>query len=128
MIASWRMDLNRIVLIFNVSSVASTLLALIVHTQTELGLNIYVAVSDVGDNVTRAYTIATDTHTAVTEVQRDFAGTNLVVANTHTMVSDIHRQMLGGREGADDQRQLVSNVQTVPTTEYVLTVSQTQTR
>lgn len=118
--------LGNFILIFNVNSVASTRLALTVHTQTELGLNIYVAVSDVGDNVTKAYTVATDTHTVVTEVQRDFAGANLV-ANTHTMLSDIHRQMLGGREGADDRHQLVNNVQTMPTTECVLTFAQAQT-
>lgn len=106
-IAGWRMDLNRILLVFNVRAVVSVWPtcadALAVHPQTELGLNIYVIVSDVRDGVTKA-------HTAVAEVQRD-------VADTHAMVSDIRRAMMRGQEGADDQRWSVSNTQTIPAAE-----------
>ena len=44
------------------------------------------------------------------------------------MVSDIHRTIVKGREGADDQRRLVSDIRTMPTTKYVLIVAQDQTR
>ena len=101
------MDLNRILLVFNVRSVVSAWSILTVHSQTELGLNIYVAVSDVRDDVTKTHT---------------------VVADTHAVVSDIRRKMMGSQEGADERRRSVSDIQTRPTTKYVLTVAQDQTR
>ena len=87
-IASWKPDLNRILLVFNVRPVVSVWPALTVHSQTELGLGIYVTVSDVRGGVTK-------THTIVSEVQRD-------VADTRAMVSDIRRDMLRSQEGTGD--------------------------
>jgi hypothetical protein len=94
-----------------------------VHSQTELGLNIYVAVSDVRDGVTKTHTVVADTHTAVAEVRRD-------VANTHAMVSDISRKVLGSPEGDDNQRRPVSHTRTrtMSIPKCMLTVSQTQSR
>ena len=109
------MDLNRILLVFNVCSVISirrSVLALTVHLQTELALNIYGTVSDVRDGVTKTHTAVVDTHSVVSEVQRDVADTHVVVADTHTMVSDIRRQMLGSQEEADDQHRSVSDTRT----------------
>ena len=90
--------------------------ALTVHPQTELGLNIYVVVSDTCDGVTNF------THTVVCKVQQD-------VANTHAMVSDISRKVLGSPEGDDDQHRLVSDarIQTVPVPKCMLTIAQTRT-
>ena len=110
------MDLNRILLVFNVRSVVSAWSILTVHSQTELGLNIYVAVSDVHDGVTKTHGVVTNTHAVVTD-------THIVVADTHAVVSDIRHKMMGNREGADDQRQLVRDIQTRPTTKYVLIVA-----
>ena len=56
-----------------------------VHPQTELGLNTYVAVSDVCNTVT-------NTHAFVYEVRQD-------VENTHAMVSDISRKVMGSPKG-----------------------------
>ena len=114
MIASWRTDLSRILLVFNVCSVVSVRSVLTVCSQTELGLNIYVAVSDVRDGVTATHAAVADTH--------------VVVADTHAMVSEIHRKMTGSQDGADDQSWLVSDIRTVPTTKYMLTTAQDQTR
>ena len=80
-IATWRMDLNRILHVFNVRSVVSVRLWLTNPLQTELAINTHVIVSDVHHGV----------------------------ANTQTMVSDIHRNMLKGQEGADDQHRSVSD-------------------
>lgn len=116
-IASWRTDLNRILLVFNVGSVVFIRPTLTVHSQTELGLNIYVTISNVRDDVA-------NTHTAVAEVRQD-------VANTRAMVSDISRKILGSPEGDHvDRRRLVSDTQTrtVPIPKYMLTTAQTQTR
>ena len=108
-IANWRLDLNKVLLLFNVSSAVFSWPALTVHTQTELGLNIYVTVSDVRDGVAKTHATVADTHAAVSEVQRGVADTHTVVADTHAMVSDIRRQMVEGQGEADDQRRSVSN-------------------
>ena len=48
MIAAWKLDLNRILHIFNVRSTFHSLVTpLIIHPQTELALHTHVAVSDV---------------------------------------------------------------------------------
>ena len=84
-IAGWKLDLDRILRIFNVCSVVAVWLLLTVHVQTELAIN---------------------THGMVSDVHHD-------VANTRTMVSEIHRNMLKGQEGADDQHQSVSCISTL---------------
>ena len=50
------------------------------------------------------------------------------VTSTQTMISNIHRTMMKSQEGTDDQRQLVSSTRTLPSTEYGLPATQTQTR
>ena len=83
-IPTWKLDLNRILHIFNVCPIIVTwpLLALTTHSQTELAMNTNLIVSDVHHGV----------------------------ANTHTMVSDMHRNMLKSQEGTDDQLLLVSDI------------------
>jgi len=122
-IISWRTDLNRILLVFNVGSVIFIRPTLTVHSQTELGLNIYVTISNVRDGVANTHAVVADTHTVVAEVRQD-------VANTRAMVSDISRKILGSPEGDVDRRRLVSHTQTrtVPIPKYMLTAAQTQTR
>ena len=120
-IASWRADLDRILLVFNVRSGIPAWPALTVYSQTELGLNTYVAVSDVRDGVAKTHTVVADTHIVV-------ADTHTVVADTHTMVSDIRREVLGSREGAEGQRRSVSDTRTTLTTERMLTITQNRTR
>ena len=81
-IASWKADLNRILHVFNVRSIVSVWLLLIVCSQTELAINTHVIVSDVRHGV----------------------------VNTHTMVSELHRNMVKSQEGTDDQHRSVSDV------------------
>ena len=87
---------------------------LIVCSQNELGSNIYVAVSDVRDDVAKTHTVVAATHS--------------VAVDTHTVVCDIRREIRGSREGADGQYQSVSDTRTIPTTKCMLTVIQNQTR
>ena len=122
------MDLNKNLLIFNVGSVTYILPTLTVCSQTELGLNIYGAVSDVRDGVVETRAVVADTCSTVSEVQRGVLDTHLVVADTHDMVSDIHRQMLGRQGGVDNRSQTVSDTRTISITQYMLTLAQTQTR
>ena len=86
-IATWKLDLNRILHIFNVrpAIVVWPLLTGIAYSQTELAINTHVVVSDVRHGI----------------------------ANTHTLVSEMHRNMLKGQEGTDDQLRLVSDIHTL---------------
>jgi hypothetical protein len=100
-IAGWKSDLTRALHIFNVRSVVSVRLPLIVYSQTELAINTHVAVFDIQHDVTT-------THTIVSDVQHDVATTHTIVSNvqndvtsTHIMISDIHHIMRKSYEGAD---------------------------
>ena len=76
-IASWKIDLNRILLVFNVRSVASVPLSVLtVQSQTELGLNIYGAISNVRDGATKTHTVVVDTYAMVSEIRRGMQTTS----------------------------------------------------
>jgi len=81
-IATWKLDLDRILHAFNVGSIISVWLSLTTHLQTELVMNTHV--------------IASDTHHGI--------------VNTQTMVSDTHYNILKNQEGTDDQLRLVSDI------------------
>jgi hypothetical protein len=80
----------------------------------------YVTMSDVRDGVAKTYAV-------VSEVQHGAADTHVVVADIHAMVSEI-RKMLGSQEGADGQRQWVSNTHFTSIIKLILIVFQNQTR
>ena len=128
-IATWRLDLNRILHIFNVRSGVVMLQLLIVNSQTELVINIHVTVSDIHHGVANTNTIVSavrhdvsDAHAIVSNVQSDVTNTHAVVsdvhrgvinthaivselhrsvANTHAIVSDIHHTMMENQGGAN---------------------------
>ena len=52
-IAIWKSDLNRILHVFNVRSVVSTLASLITPLQTELAMNTHVTVSDMRQDLSK---------------------------------------------------------------------------
>ena len=79
-IATWRSDLNGILLVFNVRSASSAWPLLTAHSQTELAISTHVAVSDIRHGV----------------------------ANTHAIVSDIHRTMVKSQDGGDGKTLSVS--------------------
>jgi len=81
-IPTWKLDLNRILHIFNVCPVIAVWPLLTTHSQTELAINTNLVVSDVRHGV----------------------------ISTHTMVSDMHRNMLKSQEGHDIQLRLVSDI------------------
>ena len=90
MITTWRSDLSKILLVFNVSSVvAAVRLLLTAHSQTELALN---------------------THTIV-------SGMDHSIANTHSMVSDIHNIMVKSQGGVDGKNGSVRTTCTLFITE-----------
>ena len=58
MLAGWKLDLNRILHIFNVRSVVSTWTLLIIPFQTELVMNVHVAVSGIRQDVSKMLMVA----------------------------------------------------------------------
>jgi len=101
-IAAWRLDLIRILHVFNVRYIASVWLLLTPHFQTELTINTHVTVSEIHHDVV-------NTHTIVSELEHN-------VTSTHIMISDIHRTMVKGQEGGNGSNLLVSGTRAEPTT------------
>lgn len=127
-IATWRLDLDRILHIFNVRSVTSVWPLLTSRLQTKLGINIHVVdsdirheavnthptVSDVHPDIPNTETIISDVrpgvskpHTIVSEVRRD-------IANNRAIFSNVHRNTLTSREDTDGQNRAVSTTRALP--------------
>jgi len=143
-IATWRSDLNRILHVFNVRSVASVRPLLTVRFQTELAINTHVVVSDIRRDFANTHTVVSDihrgvlnvqtiasdvrhgvtnTHAVVSNIGNDVVSTRTIVSevhqgvvNTHTIVSDIHRTIVEGQEGIDGKNRLVGVTCTPPAT------------
>ena len=96
-IATWRLDLTKILHVFNVRSVTPVRPPLTIRFQTELAINTNVAVSNVHHDVL-------NTHVIVSELRRN-------VTNTQTIVSDIYRTMVENQGETDGKIWLV-----IPTT------------
>ena len=77
-IGGWKLDLNRILHVFNVRSVASVRLLLTVDYQVELVINIHVDVSN-----TRI--MVSEIHRTIVKGQEGSGGTNLLVSDTWTV-------------------------------------------
>ena len=100
MIVGWRLDLNRILHVFDVRSLAFTRRLLTIHFQTELSITTHVIVSDVHQGVS-------NTHVIVSENQQN--------------VANIHRTIVTGQEGIDERNHSVSATRTPVITESALT-------
>ncbi|KAF9642984.1 hypothetical protein BDM02DRAFT_3132728 [Thelephora ganbajun] len=89
-IAAWRLDLNRILHVFN----------------TELAINTHVIVSDVHQDVTNTRAVISDVHQGVVNTHAIVSELQHSVTNTHTIVSDIHRTIVKGQEASEDKGRL----------------------
>ena len=121
-IATWRLDLDRILHVFDVRSVTSVRWLLISRVQTRLVGNPHSTVSDTRHDIANVHTTVSDTHhdtpdtdNIVPDVRHDVSNSRPVVskvrsdvANPHTTASDIYRDKLKGREGVGGQSQAVS--------------------
>jgi len=88
-IATWKLDLDRILRVFNVCSITPAWPPPAFGFQVELGANAHATVSNTRQDATNENTIGSNP------------------ANTQTAVSDINRNKLKGREGAGGQNQAV---------------------
>ena len=119
-IATWRLDLNRILHIFNVRSITSVWPLSADHLQTELAINTNVAVSDIRHEVVNTRTIVTDvhrdmlnTHTIVSNVHRDFSTTQTIVSDVHRDVTNTHTVVSNTHVLVSDLQRDVANTQTI---------------
>jgi hypothetical protein len=126
-IATWRSDLARILLVFNVSSVVFGWPLLTIHSQTELAINTHVTVSDIRHNVVNTHTIVSDvhhdvmdTHALVSNVRSDVLNTHTIVsdvqhdvANTHSIVSDVHHGVVNTHAIVSELQHNVANTHAV---------------
>jgi len=130
-IATWRLGLNRILHVFNVRPTTSVWPSLTFRSQTELGTNAHITVSDDLHEAANTHAIP-NTETIVPGVRHDVSNTHAIVsvdwndvANTHT-ASDINRNT--SRDYTDGQNQAVSTTRTLPVTRQPLTAAQTHAR
>ena len=91
-IAAWKLDLNRLLQVFNVSPTVSLWLLLTLHPQTELAINTHVIVSDTQAAVSDVHHEVVNTHTTVSKLDH-------TVTSNHTMISEIHRTVVKGQDG-----------------------------
>lgn len=68
-IAAWRLDLNRILHVFNVRSVAASPTFLTAFLQTELAINANATVCDIRHDVANTQILVSDIHRTVVERQ-----------------------------------------------------------
>ena len=101
-IAAWKLDLNRILLIFHVHSVTSPLASLTILFQTELAIDTNVEVTGVRHDVSKARKIVSDTQNIVSNTQN-------VVSDTHNIVSEIHRAIVEHQGVSGGENVPVSN-------------------
>ena len=86
-IAGWKAELNKILHVFQVRSVASPPTLLIASFQTELAIN---------------------THVVLSDTQNTVVDTCNTVNNTHHIVSDIHRAVMKNQEESNTRSWPVS--------------------
>ena len=125
-IATWRLDLDKILHVFNVRSVVSVWLSLTLRSQTELVIN--VTVSGIHYGGTSIHTAVCNVHQGVANTHATVCELQYTVANTHTIVSDIHHTMANIQEGSDGKNRFVSDAHTLFIAELPLIVAQTQPR
>ena len=84
-VAAWKLDLNRILHVFNVCSVTFARSSLTVRFQTELAINTNVVVSDVRKGVYDTQAIVTDIHRTIVANQEGNNGKGRSVSVTLTL-------------------------------------------
>ena len=105
-IATWRLDLDGILHVFNVCTITSVRRLLTVRFQTELWTNIHPATSGAHQDTANKLITVSDVH-------RDASNAEVItpeVSNTTAIVSD---NKLKSREGADGRSQAVSTTRSL---------------
>ena len=136
-IATWRLDLDRILHLFNVCSVTCVLPLLTCRFQAELVISTYPTRSDIRHDVTNAHATVSsayhdipNTESIVPNIRSDVLNTQPIVsdvqsdvANARATAFNVHRDKLKNREDVYSQTQGVSIVHTLIITERPLTIA-----
>ena len=77
-IAAWKLDLNRILHVFNVRSIISVRQPLILYSQTELVINTHITVS-------KTHAIVSEIHRTVVKGQESNNSSNPLVSDARTL-------------------------------------------
>jgi len=117
-IASWRLDLNRILHVFDVRSVTPVWTSLTPHSQTESRIDTHATGSDAHQDAANKHTIISDVHHDVTNAETIVSGRS-DISNSRTGASDTRRSKLKTREGADGQNRAVSTARTLSPKKYL---------
>ena len=125
-ITAWKLDLFRILHVFNVRSVASAWSRLTVRFQTELAINTNVAVSKVRYDIMKTDTDAVkpDTNAIKTDtnaVKTDTNATKIGTAKPDTTVPRTRRTVVRRQKGTDSKKRSVSVTCSLFITEPTLT-------
>jgi hypothetical protein len=117
MIAAWRLDLNRILHVFNVRSISLSPPLLTICFQTELAINTHVAVADVRHDVASTHSIVSDvqhtvasTHDTVSATHEIVSGTRDIISGTHSIVSSTHNTISDTHSVVSDTHGAVSDI------------------
>ena len=130
-IATWRLNLDGILHVFNVRSITSGRPLLISRSQTELVMDTHPTVSDIHHGIANIRTIvsytrhdAVDADNIVPNVRNGVPNTHPIgsevrsdIVNTRNTASDIRRDKLKSRRDVDGQKQIVSITHILTVTE-----------
>ena len=130
-VATWKLNLDGVLGVFNVCSATSPRRLLNSCFQNELRINADATASDIHQDAAKKPSVVSDVHhddsnakVTVPDVHCDVSNTNPIVsdvqndvANTRTVVSDIRHNKLKSREGVDGQNRAVSAIRILPVTE-----------
>ncbi|KAF9650091.1 hypothetical protein BDM02DRAFT_3112699 [Thelephora ganbajun] len=117
-IAAWRLDINRVLHVFNTELAISTHVVVsdirhdTANTRTIVSgvqrdvVNAHTIVSDVHHGVTNTQTVVSDVHQGVVNTHAIVSELQHSVTNTHTIVSDIRRIIVKSQEASDDKNRL----------------------
>jgi hypothetical protein len=122
-IATWTLEFNETLHIFNVRSVTPARSLLTSRFQTELVANTRPTVSDTRHDAANIHTATSEAHHDTTDADDIVPDVRHDIPHTHHIDSNIHREKLKSREDGDGQKQAVSITHTLTFTEWLLTVA-----
>ena len=108
-ISAWKLELDRILRVFQVGSIIDLLILLTVYHQTELAINACLEISEVGQGVSDTHHIVSDTRAVVSDTHVIVSDTHAMLSDTHAVVSEIRHIIAKGQEVTDDSDRPVSN-------------------
>ena len=118
-IATWKLDLDKILCVFNVRSVVPVRRLLISRFQTGLRMNEHATDSATHPGVGDKHTIHSSVHHDTSDAKAIIPNVRRGVLNTNSAISGIHYNKPKCREGADGRNQVLSIACALPVTDQL---------